>query len=166
MRLYIAMSASDGTRYCTGSSLCMRIIQHLPLGTIQVLDCATVRPTPSWLVGTPTLDAGDELYRGEDAVMKMVQLVAQQHSHDKRAKTVQPQKTAPLRNDAEGLDDLWTEPSRPPDGEDDDDELNSGRKLTGDDLSRAVRQQDNARAQPAASAPPSAVASLLEQEHD
>lgn len=168
MRLYVAVSASDSTRYCPGSSLCMRIIQHLPLGTIQVLDCATVHPVPSWLTGTPTLDAGDDLYRGEDAVMKIVQMVVQ-HSNSAAQRREPPSRktgggAADSPNAVESLDDLWTETQ--PDEDDDDDELNGGRKLTSDDLSRAVRQQEDARQQPGTSAPPAAVTSLLKQEHD
>ena len=62
-------------KFDVGSVLCMQIVELMPSGTVEVLNCDAIKreDMPSWLIGTPTLVAasGSDIYRGQHAVMHL-----------------------------------------------------------------------------------------------
>lgn len=192
--LYIASERSSPERFCTGSRLCLHLMENLPHGYITLTNCDEMRragrPFPSWLTGTPTLvpDDTNEIYRGQDAVVHLMNLALSYRDHLAResaqghaiasrgghtdksssARTATATITGierELPQDAlsgsghdvdpseKDIADLWssTMDAVTADG----DEYQENRKLTSDDLARAVQQrQQQTPPAPSSHAPP------------
>lgn len=155
MELYVARDRRRPDRHDVGSVLCMQLLERLPREAVHVVDATHLHPRPSWLIGTPTLvaDAGGDLWRGHQALTKLQSLafaeaegrrgsVAESVSHhDDSGRSSKPPDHSPYHeakdDDDHDEEDDWIQASDPvPEEEDENDTFT--RKLTSDDLSRAL----------------------------
>lgn len=160
--LFVGRDRERPQRLDLGSVLCAEIAEFAP--DVAVVHC-TAADRPGWVTGTPTLTVDGAQYRGHAAFSALLQLalrhaadaaaaaappaasrqrgVASRPSVRLRPETAKheaaeegdathddPAKSPPDEDAAE--DDLWREPVAYDDEDEDD------RRLTGDDLSRAV----------------------------
>ena len=158
LALYVARDKRRPDRHDLGSVLCLRVLDLMPAGAVEVHDADALRARPLWLTGTPTLvlDGGDVL-GGYEALTHLQRLAVDLARSSSRPAKRAPQQQAPPPPMAAAVaaveeDALWGSSSVV---EDDDDGATQDRKLTGDDLARAMRAREEARAPPAGgSAPP------------
>lgn len=158
-----------------GSVLCLRVLQHLPEGHVSVHDARSAVPRPAWLTGTPTLVTDDgAVLRGHEA-LDHLQHVSVEMARAAAARPTRPPPTRTMMAPAPvGLVAEKRRPQQPAEAEetvvDDEvsalfasrldagDDLGDGqeeRKITGDDLARALRERDAvAPPPPSANAPP------------
>lgn len=177
MELYVAADKRQPQRHDVGSILCLRALDLLPASHAPaVRDATAVRPRPQWLVGTPTLRLPDgDTLRGHEAVEHLqrlaVELARAEAAAPKTtrppprplapapvglvaARAAPPAATPPLVDDDvdDEVDALFA--SRIADDGDDDGDVGA-RKITGDDLARALRAREaSAPSGPPAGAPP------------
>ena len=176
--LYVAPNKKRPTQHDVGSVLCMKTLQNIPDGVVQVLNCATLSTRPSFLRGTPTLvdDGTNEVYTGHHALHRL-QLLSLYHAEQYGKAQVSEDRR---RGDAGGgrHGAVPPPPSRPTAAERDDDgggdisnmwesiiddanldeeeeqTLSDDRKLTSDDLSRALSDRSTPMPQPTTAPPP------------
>ena len=79
--LYVAHDAKRPDRYAVGSALCLRTLELLPDGIVDVQEVfrGNREEYPPWLTGTPTLapiDGGD-VWRGHNALAKLQQIAVE-----------------------------------------------------------------------------------------
>lgn len=157
--LHVARDKRDFARHDLGSVLCLNVLDLLPSDAVQVREWDARAPRPAWLTGTPTLVAPtDEVFQGHQA-LAYLQRLAVDTAATKHAKTAPPAvrrtpppaaaapaTAAPARTDENDVDgsSLWE--SRIGDGERDDEDEEPARKITGDDLARAMRAREQGRA--------------------
>lgn len=181
--LYIARDKRNSTRYDLGSALCLRALEVMPAGTVEVreVDGRTLPASdrPAWLTGTPTLVAasGGDVLRGHEALAQLqhlaVNLAAQRrtatsetggggsasarrvlapnvHLRAANAAHRDGAARAPSHTGAATSDDtdatmpsLWDSQLGGADGEEEDAQEPT-RKVTADDLHRAVRERETA----------------------
>ena len=176
--LYVARDKARVDRYHLGSALCLRALELLPRGVVEVHDCTRDPPEarPAWLTGTPTVVAasGGDVYRGHHALSHLQYLSVQtaasmsrkptKAKEDAHGRKHQPapevqlrDEDAPRRHPSEAEDEedptsmpgLWDSGL----GGHDDDEgdaaaLPSSRKLTSDDLAKVVQSREMSAARP------------------
>ena len=175
--LYVAPNKKRPTQHDVGSVLCMKTLQNIPDGVVQVLNCATLSTRPSFLRGTPTLvdDGTNEVYTGHHALHRL-QLLSLYHaeqygkaqaSADRRrdgggGRRGGPMPPPPSRPTASERDDdggdisnMWESTIDEADLEEEAEQTLSGdRKLTSDDLSRALSDRTPMPQQKPTTAPP------------
>lgn len=162
--LYVARDKQCPQRHDLGSILCMQLANQLPANMVEVVAVETLASRPGWLQGTPTLVAETAMYRGHQAFTHMQQLTLD-HAGRKPATSARaarpaapqrrgPAETAPTAPVAEeehgGMPELWESGIVDDDGEDD----TQSRKITSEDLARAVQQRAATMVAPSASAAP------------
>lgn len=175
--LYVAPDHNRIGKFDLGSVLCMQIVELMPPGTVEVLNCDVIKreDMPSWLIGTPTLvaESGSDIYRGQYAVMHL-QRASVTLASRKAAPAVQtntktqprpaanppPDVQAASQQPADDYEDenteiasLWTSAA----GDDNDDDNDGGslsRKITMDDLAQAVSARRSTQQQSALTGPP------------
>lgn len=176
MELYVARDKRDRSRHDLGSVLCLQTLQDLP--AVAVHDVTTAAPThrPSWLVGTPTLHNArtGEVWRGHQALTHLQQLALHHAeargaarggaSNDASERRAIAAPSAPSAHRAVGPS-APSAPSAPETPDDDvdnlwdtriveeEEEAAADRKLTSDDLSRALTAR-GPPSQPVSEQPP------------
>jgi hypothetical protein len=159
--LHIARDKRHPTRHDLGSILCLNVLDLLPPDTVRVREWDDPRaPRPAWLTGTPTLvTPKDEIFRGHQALVYLQRLavdmtaqLAAASAPKKAPRGVQPPPAAAMKagppppsheEEADGVGALWE--SRIGDGDVEEEDDTSNRKITGDDLARAMRAREQAR---------------------
>lgn len=167
LALYVARDKRCPQRHDLGSVLCMQLANQLPAGAVEVVAVETLASRPAWLQGTPTLVAESAMYRGHQAFTQLQQLVVEHAAPQKPARAAsarqaraaeqarpaagRAQPAPPAEDDA--LPGLWE--STIVEGGEDEDGPMASRKITSEDLARAVQNRAAAAVAPAtASAPP------------
>lgn len=160
--LHVARDKRHPARHDLGSVLCLNVLELLPPETVQVREWDDPRaPRPAWLTGTPTLvTPKDEVFRGHQALAYLQRLAV-----DMAKATTQPRpsKARPSPPSAANPQQREAAPpsvSSPPTGDDDPEDGGVGslwetrivddateedeptRKITGDDLARAMRARE------------------------
>jgi hypothetical protein len=177
MQLYVSVDRRHPNRHDMGSVLCLRVLQHLPEGHVSVHDARSAVPRPTWLTGTPTLviDGGTVL-RGHEALDHLqhvsVEMARAATAHPTRPrptrammapapvglvaeKRARPQQVGEEEGDAVVDDEVSALFASRLDASDDLGDEEGERKITGDDLARALRERDAvAPPPPTANAPP------------
>lgn len=169
--LYVARDKKKPQQHDLGSVLCLRMLDLIPHDAVDVQDCDGMRSKPQWLTGTPTLtDAQGQVYRGHQALSKLQHLavdLARPPPEEKRRPAQRPQR---LASAVQLREEPHAAPSAPPDEAPPDeappdqevaslwdtrideteqeDEL-STRKVTTEDLARAVRDRATSSGGPA-----------------
>ena len=180
--LYVAPNKRRPTQHDVGSVLCMKTLQNVPTGEVKVINCATLSTRPLFLRGTPTLvdTETSEVYTGHHALNRL-QLLSLYHAeqygkaqasqsdkgrrHDRgngdgRVPMPPPSRTVNTHdNDNEGGDgeisNMWSSTIDDAEIEEDTEQVMSGdRKLTSDDLSRALSDRQPLPQQQPTTAPP------------
>ena len=76
--LYVAHDSKHPDRYAIGSALCLRSLELIPEGLVEVEEVFRENRSayPPWLTGTPTLapSSGGDVWRGHNAVAKLQQI--------------------------------------------------------------------------------------------
>lgn len=167
--LYVASDKKKPTIYCQGSQMCLQLLDYLPESLVIVKNSDDIRKSdpkaiPFFITGTPTLISIDQnnLFPGREAVEQLQHLAILHASskrsaptHNPKSVTIQEQSSqqrvqfnAPPTNqhaneeEAE-LSGLWTTTDNAEDNTADDSTMDSSRKLTGDDLARALQQRNS-----------------------
>ena len=170
LALYVARDKRCPQRHDLGSVLCMQLANQLPAGAVEVVAVETLASRPAWLQGTPTLVAEAAMYRGHQALTHLQQLVVEHAAPRKPARAASARQARPAAGQARPAAQA-TRPAAPPAQpaeeempalwesamlDEDDDEPPTSRKITSEDLARAVQERAAATAvAPAtASAPP------------
>lgn len=169
--LYVARDKRNASRFCIGSTLCLSALEYLPDEFVVVRNCDDMSKVslPTWLIGTPTLvsTSGTDIFRGQQAVLRLQEAVVSYTEHvttqrlmaktpPQRTKSLNPsssnkhsssssqlppstretRRSDPADEDDEELSELWSTRVQEDDG---DEEVT--RKITGDDLARAIAQR-------------------------
>ena len=171
LALYVARDKRCPQRHDLGSVLCMQLANQLPAGAVEVVAVETLASRPAWLQGTPTLVAEAAMYRGHQALTHLQQLVVEHAAPRKPARAASARQARPAAGQARPAAQPTARPAAPPAQpaeeempalwesamlDEDDDEPPTSRKITSEDLARAVQERAAATAvAPAtASAPP------------
>lgn len=170
--LYVARNKRNPSQYDLGSALCLRVLDLIPAELVELRDCDAMRDErPTWLTGTPTLVAssGGNVFRGHQALAQLQRIAVDaaerrgtpakpasstEATSARRNGTTMPnvqlrderqsRGTAPAPAQQEGDEeeglpaDLWTSMG----DYDNEDEDTSTRKITSDDLAKALRERD------------------------
>ena len=157
--LFVSRNKSRPDELCPGSTLCSEFLGNIDEREIEVVDCnRSDFKRPAWLKGTPTLYEYDteKMWTGHNAVRRLYHMSlhyamtpsdpstssksipSKQHSAQAHRRPP-AQKPSPA-NDA--VDESIWESHITPDMEDAQEvEARSDRKMTGDDLQRAMSQR-------------------------
>lgn len=92
--LYVAPDRNVPERLCPGSSLCVPLVDQLPLGYVSVINCSSrTASLPPYVTGTPVLVSETaEVYNGRDAVAQLQHLAIAFAEH--RGRTDKPAQQA------------------------------------------------------------------------
>lgn len=171
--LYVAQSKRRPSQHDVGSVLCLRTMQNVPEGIVQVVRCETLGHRPKFLRGTPTLvdQETQEVYTGHHAVHRMHLLSlfhAERYGRMQSGKEPRPEQPGPLsarrtvaedqeaaapsRASSDDAMDLW-KTAIVEEGVEDDEPSIGERKLTSDDLARVAADR-GANAPRLTTAPP------------
>ena len=151
--LYVARDKRRPQRHDLGSVLCLRVLDLLPRGTVQVHECRRGERRAPWLAGTPTLALeGGEVLRGHQALEHLQRLAV--HLAAERggggggsAKRAAPAPAGP----ADGLVARAAAPppaDEPGDGlwectvEEAEDDEDTPRKITQEDMAQLMRGRE------------------------
>ena len=171
--LYVARDKKNSKQHDIGSVLCMQALEFVPQQVVEMQEChSQTRGNPEWLIGTPTLfelDSG-RVFRGHHALTHIQRISVEHATHQttsKQAKKpayatppppqLQPSESGDRFSGGEDTGDndmaemLWESQVHEEEAEDEEEGDPFSRKLTSDDLSRAV----NARTTAPSSAPQS-----------
>ena len=180
--LYVAPNKRRPTQHDVGSVLCMKTLQNVPTGEVKVINCATLSARPSFLRGTPTLvdTETNEVYTGHHALNRL-QLLSLYHAEQYgKAQASQPNEEHRRGRGNEGgrvsmpppsravnthddgneggdgeISNMWSSTIDDAEIEEDTEQVMSGdRKLTSDDLSRALSDRQPLPQQQPTTAPP------------
>lgn len=180
--LYVARDKHRPAQHDPGSVLGLQMLRDVPDGLVAVVECGARTAPPPDVRGTPTLrdDAGRDAWTGHHAILRLHQLAmfyAQTHGRDDATKH---NKSTPrggaMRAPAPPVVSAHVALVPPDDGDDGDDgrqesmwestpvdeeeDANEGRKLTSEDLSRAIQQRASTHKQmptsSSSSSPPAA----------
>ena len=172
-RLYVARDRKNSSRHDLGSILCIRVVDLVRPGAVTILECTPRDPAnPSWLVGTPTLHhvPTGEIWRGHQALSRLQHLVAESNERPAAAAKAAAPAPAPaaarppadegVAAEAGEPENMWSV-TEDDEGGEDDGALPHSRKLTGDDLARAISARQAASSSNGADArPPKPMAPL------
>jgi hypothetical protein len=173
MQLFVARDRRDKRRHDVGSVLCLNLLEHLD-DSVRVTEVTRSTRNPPWLVGTPTLHLSTgEILKGHEAVVALQTLAlraaeergANAPKEKKRSagitpsvnlrpeRRAEPERSEPERSELErseheSIEMLWE--TQIIEGDEPSEE---SRKLSGDDLARAM-QSRQAPAQPDRPPPP------------
>lgn len=166
--LYVARDKRKASRHDLGSVLCMQTLEFLPQDLVVVQTCTAASSSsyPAWLTGTPTLHAhhSGDVWRGHQALSELQRLAFSRSAP--RNASGPPNHTAPsdghvpsrgrpphdphVETDAE-LEGLWQGGV----GEEADEAEDSlPKKLTSDDLARALESRPQPSKRMERDAPP------------
>lgn len=180
--LYVAPNKRRPTQHDVGSVLCMKTLQNVPTGEVKVINCATLSERPSFLRGTPTLvdTETNEVYTGHHALHRL-QLLSLYHAEqygkaqasesnegrrrgrgggDGRVSIPSPPSRTTTNthdddDDGGEISNMWSSTIDDAELEEDTEQMMSGdRKLTSDDLSRALSDRQPPPQQQPTTAPP------------
>lgn len=146
--------------------LCLRMLSSIPL-QINVVEC-DVQGAPEHIVGTPSLEEGHDVFTGHEAIHRLFELALQRASETAsvernessgsrardRQQRPQPLTTAPPKQNDDvdtNEDDAWTISHATGDDEED---VDVDRKITADDLARAMAKRRSTIDSASASTPP------------
>lgn len=145
--LYVARDKRKPSRHDLGSVLCMQTLEYLPRDLVAVQTCTAASSSyPAWLTGTPTLHAhhSGEVWRGHQAVSELQRMAFSQRA-PKATRHPPPGPPQGPRGggrppeegpDAE-LEGLWEGGV----AEEEEEEDSLPKKLTSDDLARALESR-------------------------
>lgn len=149
MQLYVARDRARPERHDVGSVLCLRVLDLLPPGTVSVREARSGEPRPPWLTGTPTLVIDGHVLRGFEAISHLQRLAVDLARRPKEQRQA-PSRQTPREEEEEEEED-WTAAMT---ASMEDEVVDTDRKLTGDDLARAMRAREQPKQQPGGKQPP------------
>lgn len=164
--LFVARNKKRPEELCPGSTLCTEFLQNISETEVEVVDChRSDAPRPAWLKGTPTLYEyeTERTWTGHAAVRRLYHMSlhyaikpsienapAPAPSRARPPRVQPPSRPAPAPiGDGGGVDegdavegDMWaSQITQEMESESYESETRSDRKMTGDDLNRAMSQR-------------------------
>ena len=138
--LYVARERRAPERYDLGSTLCLNVLDLLPEGAIEVVECTPpIAECPTWLIGTPTVHvhSTEDVHRGYAALSALQRLAVEQASKAPAKASAK----APAKVPEQPAEDasVW---EMTPDADDEDDVME--RKLTREDMDRVMQRRREA----------------------